>query len=115
MVSAVQRQEIWLVNLDPPGKGREIHKTRPALVISHDDFNNSPADLVIILPITSTNLRIPTHIRIDPPEGGVKNVSFIKCDQVRTISKERLIKRWGRISSQTMTVVENAVRILLDL
>ena len=103
------------MNLDPPGKGREIHKTRPALVISHDDFNNSPADLVIILPITSTDLRIPAHIRVDPPEGGVRKASFIKCDQIRSVSKERLLKRWGRVSNRTMTTVGSAVRILLDL
>jgi mRNA interferase MazF len=115
MANSVRRQDVWLVNLNPPGKGREIHKTRPALVVSHDDFNNSPADLVIVLPITSTDLKIPAHIRIDPPEGGVRNASFIKCDQIRTISKERLIKRWGSVSGKTMSAVEDAIRILLDL
>ena len=115
MANSVQRQDVWLVNLNPPGRGREIHKTRPALVVSHDDFNNNPADLVIVLPITSTNLKIPVHIRIDPPEGGVRNASFIKCDQIRTISKERLIKRWGAVSGKTMAAVEDAIRILLDL
>ena len=115
MTISVQRQDIWLVNLNPPGRGKEIHKTRPALVISHDDFSNSPAELLIVLPITSTDLKIPVHIRIDPPEGGIRNASFIKCDQIRTISKERLIKRWGSVSDKTMSQVENAVRILLDL
>ena len=115
MTISVQRKDIWLVDLNPPGRGKEIHKTRPALVLSHDDFNNSPAELVVILPITSTDLKIPVHIRIDPPEGGVRNASFIKCDQIRTISKQRLIKRWGSISARTMSAVEDMVRILLDL
>ncbi len=115
MAISVQRQEVWLVDFNPPGRGKEIHKTRPALAISHDTFNDSPADLIIVLPITSTDLKIPAHIRIDPPEGGVRNASFIKCDQIRTISKERIIKRWGRISDQAMAAVENTVRILLDL
>lgn len=109
------RKDVWLINLNPPGKGREIFGHRPALVISDDDFNECAADLVIVLPVTSTYRNIPSHIRIDPPEGGVKKTSFIKCDQVRSISKERFIKRWGSISGSTMSRIEDALRILLAL
>ncbi len=111
----VFRREIWLVDLNPPGKGREIHKARPALVVSADEFNNCPAELVIILPITSTKTGIPSHIKIEPPEGGVKKTSFIKCDQIKTISKARLIKKWGIVSPRTVSKVESALRFLLCL
>ncbi|MBU0744576.1 MAG: type II toxin-antitoxin system PemK/MazF family toxin [Pseudomonadota bacterium] len=111
----IYRQEIWLVNLNPPGKGREIHKKRPALVVSVDDFNNCPAELVMILPITTTELKIPAHIRVKADEGGLTKKSFIKCDQIRTISKERLVKKLGCISDITMSKVESTLRILLDL
>jgi len=114
-VANVYRQEIWLVNLNPPGSGREIHGRRPALVVSDDYFNESPADLVMVLPITSTPRNIPSHIKIDPPEGGVKKSSFIKCDQIRTISKSRFIERLGTISDGTMAKIEDALRILLSL
>ncbi len=111
----IYRQEIWLVNLNPPGKGREIHKRRPALVVSVDDFNNCPAELVMILPITGTERRVPAHIRVKAGEGGLTKTSFIKCDQIRTISKERLEKKLGRISDGIMSRVEEALRILLSL
>lgn len=111
----VYRQEIWYVDLNPPGSGREIHGKRPALVVSDDYFNDSPADLVMVLPITSTPRNIPSHIKIDLPEGGVKKVSFIKCDQIRTISKARFIERLGTISDGTMAKIEDALRILLSL
>lgn len=114
MVS-VYRQEIWFVNLSPPGSGREIHGKRPALVVSDDYFNESPADLVMVLPITSTPRDIPSHIKIDPPEGGVKKSSYIKCDQIRTISKARFIERLGTLSDETMAKIEDALRILLSL
>ena len=46
------RGEVWLVDLDPT-RGREQAGKRPALVISTNEFNGSPADLVVIVPITS--------------------------------------------------------------
>lgn len=111
----IYRQDIWLINLNPPGKGREIFGHRPALIISDDDFNECAADLAIVLPVTSTYRNIPSHIKIAPPEGGVKKTSFIKCDQIRSISKERFIKKWGRISDKSMSHVEDTLRILLVL
>jgi len=114
-VTNVYRQEIWFVNLNPHGSGREIHGKRPALVVSDDYFNESAADLVMVLPITSTPRNIPSHIKIDPPEGAVKKISFIKCDQIRTISKSRFIARIGTVSNETMAKIEDVLRILLSL
>lgn len=111
----VNRGDVWLVNLNSPGKGREIHRTRPALIVSADAFNNCPAELVMVLPVTSTDTRIPSHIRLDPPDGGVKKKSFIKCDQIRTISKQRLIKKWGSVPKSIMRNVEQALRYLMCL
>jgi mRNA interferase MazF len=45
----------------------------------------------------------------------LKQESFIICDQVRTISKERLGKRYGAVSAATMLEVERRVKFLLDL
>ncbi|WP_322496236.1 type II toxin-antitoxin system PemK/MazF family toxin [Chloroflexus sp.] len=43
-----------------------------------------------VLPLTRTDRRIPLHIPIDPPEGGVVARSFILCDAIRSIAKDRL-------------------------
>jgi len=108
------RGEIWAVSLNPT-RGREQQGTRPALVLSTDQFNQGPAGLVVVLPITGTARGIPLHVRIDPPEGGVKKASYVKCEDVRSISKERLGRRWGRVSPNTLAEIEDRVRILLDL
>jgi mRNA interferase MazF len=113
-LSHPSRGDVWLINFDPT-VGREPAGTRPALVISVDAFNQGPADLVVVLPITSKDKRQPIHVAIKPPEGGLKMVSFIKCDDVRSVSKERLKKFYGTISAQTMAEVEKRIRILLDL
>ena len=108
------RGEVWLVNLDPV-VGHEQGRTRPAVIVSTDLFNQGPAGLVFLLPITSTERGIPFHIEVNPPEGGVRERSFVLCDQLRAASKERLIRPWGVLSPRTMAQVEDTLRILLDL
>jgi mRNA interferase MazF len=109
------RGEVWTANLDPT-RGHEQAGDRPVLIVSTDQFNHGPADLVFILPLTRTNRNIPIHVPINPPEGGVRALSFILCDALRSIPKERLGSRpWGTVSAQTMNKVEHYLRILLEL
>ena len=53
--------------------------------------------------------------RVKPPEGGLKNESFIKCEDIRSMSSDRLIKRLGVVSRQTIAETEGRVRIILGL
>ena len=108
------RGEIWSVNLNPT-RGHEQAGVRPALVVSVDAFNHGPAELAVIVPLTTTERGIPLHVPVIPPEGGVRQRSFIKCEDVRSVARGRLSDRWGSVSGSTMTAVEERLRILLDL
>jgi mRNA interferase MazF len=108
------RGELWLVDLNPT-RGHEQAGKRPGLIVSVDLFNQGPAGLVVILPITAKAKGIPFHIEINISEGGLTRQSFVKCEDVRSIAKERLSKRLGRVSDQTMKAVEDRLRILLSL
>jgi mRNA interferase MazF len=108
------RGEVWNVDLDPT-RGREQQGSRPALIVSHNTFNRGSAELVIVVPLTGTNRGIPLHVAIQPPEGGVKKSRFAKCEDVRSVSKERLSKRWGSVSASTLAAVSDRLRILMDL
>lgn len=108
------RGEIWLTNLDPT-VGHEQAGTRPALILSFDAFNQGPAGLVVAVPLTTVSRNIPLHVRVAPPEGGLAAVSYIKCEDVRSLSKLRLLRRWGRLDDATMRLVEDRIRILLAL
>lgn len=108
------RGEVWLAALDPV-RGHEQAGTRPVLIVSDDLFNRGPAGLVIALPITSRLRPIPSHVRIAPPEGGLTVGSAIRCDAVRSLSKERLVKRFGSVTERTMSEIEDRLRILLRL
>lgn len=108
------RGEIWLADLNPT-RGREQAGMRPCLVVSVDLFNQSPADLIIVIPITTRNRSIRSHVAVSPPEGGVRERSYIKCEDVRSISSERLVGRWGKVGGEVLREVENRLRILLGL
>jgi mRNA interferase MazF len=108
------RGEIWQVNLNPT-QGHEQSGTRPALVVSEDTFNNGPAGLVIVLPITSVSKGIPFYVEVKPPEGGLTMRSFIKCEEIRGVSKQRLSQRLGEVSARTMEMVADRIKIVLDL
>jgi len=108
------RGEVWLVDLNPT-RGRAQAGKRPVLVVSTNGFNKSPADLVVIAPITSKDKSIPWHVALQPPEGGTKSRSFIMCEAVRSVSHDRLAQRWGAVTTATMNEVGDRLRILFDL
>jgi mRNA interferase MazF len=112
------RGEIWPADLGV-GRGHEQSGQRPVLVVSDDAFNVGLAGLVMVAPLTSKvhkSKHIPAHVAVDPPEGGLKTPSVILCDQLRTVSKDRLGRAaWGTVSAVTLAEVENALRTLLGL
>jgi mRNA interferase MazF len=112
------RGEVWLADLGT-GRGHEQSGQRPVLMVSEDAFNTGLAGLVMTVPLSSKvakSRNVPAHIRVDPPEGGLKTQSVILCDQLRTISKDRLAKvPWGKVSAATLAEVEKALRMLQGL
>ena len=109
------RGEIWLADLNPT-RGHEQAGARPVLIAWTNTFNHGPADLVFVLPLTRTDRRIPIHVPIDPPEGGVSARSYILCDALRSIAKDRLGQRaWGSVAAATLRKVADNLRILMEL
>lgn len=108
------RGDVWLVDLNPV-RGHEQSGTRPALIFSVDLFNSGLAGLVVVIPITTKFKGIPFHIEVIPPEGGLVSTSYIKCEDIRSVAKDRLTKRLGAISPATLEMVEDRIQILLGL
>ena len=109
-----RRGEIWLINLDPV-VGHEQGRTRPGIVVSDDKLNDGPSGLVTVIPITSAPRQIPIHIHVQRGVGGLTKESWILCDQIRTISKRRLIKPYESVDGEVMKAIEENLRIVLSL
>ncbi len=109
------RGEVWVVDLDP-ARGHEQAKARPCLVVSDDRFNRSASGLVVVVPLTTVDRKIPWHVRVAAGDGGLRQESWAMVDQVRTVSRERLAgDPWGGISAGVMAAVEDRLRLLLGL
>jgi mRNA interferase MazF len=107
---SLARGDIYWVNLDPT-VGTEIKKTRPAIVVSNDACNKHGARVVVV-PVTSNVTSLfpgEAHVRI------AKRDARVLGDQIRSLDKKRLGKKIGRLTREEMTMVDDALRITLDL
>ena len=112
----INRGEVYLVSFDP-AIGHEIKKTRLALVIQND-IGNRYSSLTIVAAITSkvSPVPYPVEVMVEPTNtNGLDVRSAIRLDQIRTVDRQRLIKRLGQVDRSTLTMVDNAVKISLGL
>jgi len=106
--------DIWFGDFDPT-IGHEQAGRRPMLVVSPDEFNQGPLQLVLVLPITTTLRPLPSRVSISPPEGGLTRPSLILCEAIRSFSHARLERRLGIANAATMQAVQDRLRILMNL
>lgn len=106
----VKRGEIYTVRLDT-GVGSEQGVTRPGLIISSDG-GNATSSLVVVCYLTTRDHNIGIHYG---PTKATGRPSYIQCEQIFTVSKERLGRLLGSLSENEMQEVGNRLDEVLDL
>lgn len=113
-MAEARRGELWLLDLGDP-IGHEQGGRRPALVVSSDQWNRHAATL-IVLPLTRTKHDLPTRIEIEPDvANGLTDVSYARCEDVRSVSERRLVRRQGAVEDLVMLSVARVLRLFLEL
>ena len=113
MTETRHRGEIWLVNLDP-AIGAEIKKTRPAVMISNN-LNNQYASTVTVLPVSDKGEKVyPFEVAL-PAGAGLTKESKVRCQQIRTIDKIRLVKLLGRLEEEPLCQIQGALLFHLGI
>jgi mRNA interferase MazF len=102
----VSRFDVYLINLDE-SPSKDPKNTRPAVVISPDELNRNVAT-VIVAPLASTNARYPTRVEID----FLNAKRFVILDQIRTVEKDRLVKKIGTIDRTAQNTVATRLQEL---
>ena len=92
----IHRDEVFLVNLDPT-RGSEIQKTRPCVVVSPEELN-AHLRTFIVAPMTTGGHPYPFRV---PCRFG-RRAGHVVLDQIRTVDRERLVRRLGRLSRGTL-------------
>ena len=99
VVAEVKRGDVYLVDLSP-SRGREIRKTRPCIVVSPDELN-AHLQTYIVAPLTTGGHRYPFRV---PCRFGGK-AGHVILDQIRTVDRERLVRRRGKLTATTLQKV----------
>ncbi len=110
-----RRGEIWLVDFNP-ARGHEQAGIRPALVIQSDVINQTGFGTVVVLAIsraTAVKRKGILNVELGKGEGGLRLESVVKCHQIYTIDRSRLMRRFGRLSGERMAQIDQATQLVL--
>jgi mRNA interferase MazF len=112
----VKRGDVYVARLDPT-EASEQAGIRPVIIVSRDAINRA-SPVVIVVPCTSwsSDRRLyPSQVLIEAPQGGLRADSVALGEQVRAISKSRLVDRWGTLAPTTLHRLERSLLIAMDL
>jgi len=109
------RGDIFLANLEPI-KGKEQGGVRPVLLIQNN-ISNKKSPVIIVAAITSKifSKQYPTNVSITKAESKLPRDSTIMLNQIRTIDKNRIIKKLSNLNSTLMNKVDIAIKISLSI
>lgn len=114
----VARGDVFWVEL-APRSGSEQQGRRPAVVVSHDAFNQAEGwRSLIVVPLSTSRgqaIRGPTAVEVRAGDGGLLEDSVALCHQVTTLDRRKLVERLGRLSKDSLLAVEAGLAIALDL
>jgi mRNA interferase MazF len=112
----MKRGEVYDARLDPI-EGSEQGGVRPVIVVSRDAINNR-SPLVVVVPCTTHRAQrrlYPSQIVISAKDGGLERDTIALGEQIRALSKTRLLRLRGRLSQATLLRLEEVLLITLDL
>lgn len=107
----VKRGQIYYINNDTGRIGSEIRKTRPAVIVSKDFLNRYSGDLIVVFLTTRPKKDMETHVTIR----SIKRESVALCEQVTTVSINRIQRYIGRVTESEMQRIEKALLCAMDI
>ncbi len=114
MSPPLRRGSIIWINLSPT-QGREQAGTRPAVVIASDGYLANVPELVIVIPVTTTDRAWSHHVALEGPDVDLPRPSFAMTEQPRTIARSRIVGRAGTASEATLSTIAQWLRDFTDL
>jgi mRNA interferase MazF len=110
----IKKYDIILVNLNPT-KGSEQKGIRPCMVLQNNGANLY-SSTTVVCPLSSTVRRFPHTIILSPSKtNGLKNESRLDILQIRTIDKERIMKKMGVLDIDYKIELRQKIKTSFDL
>ena len=112
---SVPRGSLLLVDLEPT-LGHEQRGTRPCLVVSDPAVNSSQRfPLLAVVPITGTPASGALYPPLAPGANGLTKPAYALVDQLRSIDKQRIRRRYGQVSEAELAAIDAGLRLYLGL
>ena len=112
----VRRGEIWWADLPEP-RGSEPGFRRPVLIIQADAFNASPIQTLLVAVITG-NLKLvgsPGNVRLPLGSTGLSRESVVNVSQIFSLDRRFLSEFAGELNPRTRRLVDEGLRLVMDL
>jgi mRNA interferase MazF len=112
----IRRGDLYWVDWSP-ARGSEQMGLRPALVVQLDSANRNPNyPNTIVVTVSRSGRDVPSHVLIEPtPANGLRDRSYAKCEQILTVSKDRLADHIGDVTPEVMDRIAQAMKRILAI
>jgi mRNA interferase MazF len=70
---------------------------------------------VIVIPCTTRHRGLPSHVELEPRDSGLDEVSYAKCEDVKSISERRLVAKLGFAHEEAIHEMTRALGFLLGM
>jgi len=108
----MKQQDIWQIDFNPV-KGSEQRGIRPGVVISGNSMNDH-LGIAIVCPLSSKIKSFPGCSILTPnAKNGLGLDSEVLVFQIRTVSKERFIRKLGEITNKELTDIKQGLEDVL--
>ena len=111
-MSDIKRGEIfYIIQGGASTQGSEQYSDRPAVVVSNDKNNENSSVVEVVYMTTQPKIDLPTHVTVR----STGRVSTVLCEQVYSVSTDRVIQYIGQCSDAEMDNIDIALMISLQL
>ena len=112
MIGEVKKGQIYFADLNPV-KGSEQGGIRPVVIIQNDIGNRYSPTVIVAAVTARMKKKMPTHAKLSSI--GLAKESTVLLEQIRTIDKSRLLTKIGEASQEEMKIIEEALRVSVDV
>ncbi len=78
-------------------------------------MNVEPGGVIVVVPVTTAYRGLPLHVEIEAGISGLDEISYAKCEDVKSVSIERLESRFGAVSPEVLAHIRQVLRYLFEL
>ena len=107
----MNRGDIYYVARSYQENGSEQHGNRPAVIVSNNNNNQKGGTIEVVYMTTKPKSDLPTHVRI----WSASKPSTVMCEQIHTVSKDRVVEKLGKVTDQEMAAIDSALLISIGI